>query len=207
MKRNVEDVELLKEEILRVSEEVFSEKGYQETKMTDIAERLHISRGPLYYHYKNKSELFTATVEYHMRNLLEDVKKIFAPQREKRMLDVFMEDLHHRVKTLDFATSARYAISNGGEAMRQAQQNWDTTLQDIYQIKLKAVQGAQRRGELREGITPEHCVKTLFVLYGGIREIKVELDSIYHNDSEMYHKDVNTALGEMERYMRLALFR
>ncbi|NLC07653.1 MAG: TetR/AcrR family transcriptional regulator [Syntrophomonadaceae bacterium] len=42
---------------------IFSEKGYHETTMEDIAENLGIAKGTLYYHYKNKKELYLALIK------------------------------------------------------------------------------------------------------------------------------------------------
>ncbi len=201
MKRNTEDVERLKEDILREAEKVFTEKGYVETKMTDISDRLNISRGPLYYHYKNKNELFTATVEYHISGMLRDVEKLFDPSRGKKMYEIFMEDLRHRLESLDFSTCAHFALLNGGTEMKKAQRIWDESLSKTYEVKLQALRAAQKRGELRDGVTPERCVQTLFALYGGLREIRININE------NVFHLDTEEMLQEMEQYMRTVLFR
>ncbi len=48
------------ERILRAARQVFSEKGYYEARMEDIAERVGVSKRTLYLYFENKEELFAA---------------------------------------------------------------------------------------------------------------------------------------------------
>lgn len=49
-----------KERILKIALELFAEKGYLGTSMSDIANRLGITKGALYKHYTGKQEIWTA---------------------------------------------------------------------------------------------------------------------------------------------------
>ena len=48
--------------ILDAAERVFSERGVSHTSLEDIAKAAGVTRGAIYWHFKNKSELFTAMV-------------------------------------------------------------------------------------------------------------------------------------------------
>lgn len=52
-----------RQDVERVAEELFSQKGYAATSMADIAERLGIQRGSLYAHITSKEELLYAIVQ------------------------------------------------------------------------------------------------------------------------------------------------
>jgi AcrR family transcriptional regulator len=52
--------EKARERILEAALRVFSEKGYHEARMEDIAEKLGVSKRTLYLYYKNKDELYKA---------------------------------------------------------------------------------------------------------------------------------------------------
>lgn len=47
-----------KERIIEEALRLFSEKGYAGTSMSDIAERLKITKAALYKHYSGKREIF-----------------------------------------------------------------------------------------------------------------------------------------------------
>lgn len=47
-----------KEAILRAATVLFAEKGYKDTSMSELAERTGVAQGTIFYHFKNKEELF-----------------------------------------------------------------------------------------------------------------------------------------------------
>ena len=48
--------------ILDAAERVFSERGVSHTSLEDVARAAGVTRGAIYWHFRNKSELFTAMV-------------------------------------------------------------------------------------------------------------------------------------------------
>ncbi|MBY7141936.1 TetR/AcrR family transcriptional regulator [Virgibacillus sp. NKC19-3] len=56
--RRAVDQELTKEKILETARSLFVSEGYQHVTMRQIATLLGYSHGSLYYHFKNKAELF-----------------------------------------------------------------------------------------------------------------------------------------------------
>lgn len=49
--------------LLDAAELVFSEKGVSRTSLSDIAQAADVTRGAIYWHFKNKSDLFNAMME------------------------------------------------------------------------------------------------------------------------------------------------
>jgi AcrR family transcriptional regulator len=54
--------EARRQEILQAALTAFAEKGYDKTTMDDIVEASGLSKGTLYWHFKNKQALFAALV-------------------------------------------------------------------------------------------------------------------------------------------------
>jgi TetR/AcrR family acrAB operon transcriptional repressor len=70
MRRTAEETAKTKEKILDVSLNVVAQKGYSATNLTDIAKKAGLTRGAIYHHFKNKSELFAGLADrYHKKNL------------------------------------------------------------------------------------------------------------------------------------------
>ncbi|TGK11608.1 TetR/AcrR family transcriptional regulator [Leptospira fletcheri] len=67
--------EARREQILEAALEVFSEKGYHETGIADIAGRLNIGHGTCYRYFKNKLDILHALVDRILIGLIEVVKK------------------------------------------------------------------------------------------------------------------------------------
>ncbi|MCD2185699.1 TetR/AcrR family transcriptional regulator [Actinomycetospora soli] len=49
--------------IVAVAAEVFGERGYEATSLEEVAERLDVTKGSLYYYFAGKDELATAAIE------------------------------------------------------------------------------------------------------------------------------------------------
>lgn len=68
--------ELTREMIMTVARNLFVQQGYQHTSMRKIATELGYSHGSIYYHFKNKAELFYAMVEQDFQLLNEKLDEI-----------------------------------------------------------------------------------------------------------------------------------
>jgi AcrR family transcriptional regulator len=79
--------------ILQAAFEAFAEKGYSQTSMDDIVRRSGLSKGTLYWHFKNKQELFLATVEMVMKTWDEQLALLekVAGSAEDRIRSFFSE--------------------------------------------------------------------------------------------------------------------
>jgi len=60
---------LTKEEIIKVALEHFAKKGYENTSMQEIAEDLNITKPALYYHFKNKQDLYNEIFKFYFEKL------------------------------------------------------------------------------------------------------------------------------------------
>lgn len=59
-------------EILRLSSELFADRGYHNTSMQDIAEAAQIQKASIYYYYKSKDEILSEVLEMGVQSLLVD---------------------------------------------------------------------------------------------------------------------------------------
>jgi AcrR family transcriptional regulator len=86
-------------EILRDAAEVFSEKGYEATTIEDIASRVGLLKGSLYYYMENKADLLfqitTRALRQHLEALQEDpgITHGDAVSRLSHFIDRFMTEL------------------------------------------------------------------------------------------------------------------
>lgn len=62
--------------ILQVAEEVLLEKGYHETSMEEIANRVGIAKGTLYLHFAKKEDLIYALLERELQNILHMIESV-----------------------------------------------------------------------------------------------------------------------------------
>ncbi|UTC74416.1 TetR/AcrR family transcriptional regulator [Treponema sp. OMZ 792] len=71
--RDVKEPEIRRAEIMNAAMLLFMEKGYTNTTTQDIVDKVNISRGLLYYHFKNKEDILYCLVEQYSDKLLKDI--------------------------------------------------------------------------------------------------------------------------------------
>ena len=74
--RDVKDPEIRRAEIMDAAMLLFMVKGYANTTTQDIVDKVNISRGLLYYHFKNKEDILYCLVERYSEKLLRDIHVI-----------------------------------------------------------------------------------------------------------------------------------
>jgi TetR/AcrR family acrAB operon transcriptional repressor len=62
-RRTKEEAQETRNRILDTAEEVFREQGVTSTSLADIADAAGVTRGAIYWHFRNKGDLFTAMVD------------------------------------------------------------------------------------------------------------------------------------------------
>lgn len=63
MRRTKEDSEKTRDDILDAAALTFSRKGFSRSTLEEIARAAHVTRGAIYWHFKNKVEIFDALHE------------------------------------------------------------------------------------------------------------------------------------------------
>ena len=68
----------VKEKIVQAAITTFSKYGYDKTRMDDIAKSAKLGKGTLYLYFKSKEELFYDISENSIKELKEQLSKLFS---------------------------------------------------------------------------------------------------------------------------------
>lgn len=74
--RDIKEPEVRRAEILMTASNLFSTKGYLKTTTQDIIDELKISRGLLYYYFKNKEDILFSIVETYSEPMLKQMEQL-----------------------------------------------------------------------------------------------------------------------------------
>ena len=74
--RIVKEADVRKNEILDAAGILFSEKGYDNTSVTDIMNAVGIAKGTLYHHFKSKEDIMDALIKRQTDAIFLGAKKI-----------------------------------------------------------------------------------------------------------------------------------
>jgi len=74
--KNRESGEATKQEIIKIAVDIITAKGFSNTSLTDISNKIGISKPALYWHFKNKDELFIEVINYVRQEYIEKLREI-----------------------------------------------------------------------------------------------------------------------------------
>jgi TetR/AcrR family transcriptional regulator, acrAB operon repressor len=95
-RRTKEEAQETRSRILDTAEHVFFDKGVSHTSLTDIAEAAGVTRGAIYWHFKNKGDLFDAMfarIKLPMDEVIGSSIDVREPDPLGRMRELVMECL------------------------------------------------------------------------------------------------------------------
>ncbi len=153
-----------RDRIISTAVRVFSEKGYHEAKMEDIARELGVSKGALYLYFKSKEELFEENCRTGPRILKETLRSSFSGRSLREGSKVFFE------KMLEQSASS---LPLNFEALSEASRNPEIKkiIVDNYRSALKIVgdflEKAKRDGAIKREINSRSFARVLVAIYDG----------------------------------------
>lgn len=167
MRTTVEETRRNDQRILASAIKVFSEKGYEAASMQDIADEAGISRGPLYYRYKTKKEVFLAALDAHSRQELEE--HIHLLHQNKPFSERIRDYLYYATRKLRSGKPDFPMDISGAPDMQDVNERIRQLYARGYVVVTEAVTQAVRDGELRSDTDVEHLVNLVFIAFDGLR--------------------------------------
>lgn len=161
-----------REALLDAAEEVFFEHGVQQASLERVACQAGLTRGAVYWHFRNKSDLFRAVLErarVPLRELMASAERDphgAAPiARLKALFSLGLERLdtprHHRVHaTLIYRCEARQDIDPAGIH--------DEMAAEFHEALLAFFTRVERQGGLRDGLSADGTTRVVFSAVSGI---------------------------------------
>ncbi|WP_052434417.1 ScbR family autoregulator-binding transcription factor [Streptacidiphilus melanogenes] len=159
-------------EILRCAAQLFSERGYQQTGIKDVAEKVGMTKGAVYFHFPNKQSLAVAVVEA----LYESWPRALEAVRAKGLspLDTVIEMFNE-------ATSAflNDPIMQAGTRLQNERAVIDVELPlpyvDWTNLISMLLREAQAQGQLADGADPEVAARVAVAAFFGAQHISNNL--------------------------------
>lgn len=155
-----------REEILEAALVLFHERGYDATGIQDIAHRVGMLKGSLYYHIRSKEEILQHLIRRTYQDGLEVLREVVAADAP------LPTRLHHLVErhtrfVLDNAPAVSIALKELPALSAQERGGLDE-LRATYVEELRAViQDGMRSGELRRTLDADVVVRAMIGTVNG----------------------------------------
>ncbi len=99
------------QKILEVSYQLFTQQGYEKTSIQDIVDKIGMSKGAIYHHFKSKEEILNRLCEgiYEGADIFTEVKNIPGITALEKLSRLFLYELQNEKKVaLDAVTAPVY---------------------------------------------------------------------------------------------------
>ncbi len=171
-RRTKKDAEATREGILDAAEDCFCENGLFHTSLEAIASRAGVTRGAVYWHFRNKAEVLDAVVNRVSVPFFHGLERVSRADGTTPLLDLYQtlrsafSDLVHvpRVRAVLEVIELRSEILPGDDTVGAIRRSGIATTQARITA---AFARAATLGQLREGMDPASCARTLHFLIGG----------------------------------------
>ena len=173
-RKTKEEAEKTRQALLASAFKVFNEKGYAKTTLQDIAEDSGVTRGAVYWHFKNKTDLFEKLFDYAflpVRDLLFSKFEEDLPPRE--MIDGLMRVwIEHAGRNDNFraAFGIMFNKTEWSEELMPFKLKFRDYEYKFIQRTEKIIAEGQREGTFRDDIKPEVAAAQYFSILLGLAQ-------------------------------------
>lgn len=158
------------EEILDVAEELFMKQGYNDTSTRQIAKILKITQPNIYYHFKNKEEIYFQVMQRLAGEVGENLSKLSAEDtsfEEKILAMAFYLQQRHPFSLFMMMHDIQHTLSP--ESAQRLFSLW----QDSY--KRPFLDLFEKEAQIRSSIDPDFAVRQLFILISAYLDSPAEV--------------------------------
>ena len=141
-----------RERLLRAAADVFGARGYEGTRVSDIAEAAGLSNGAMYAYFASKADLLVGAVRAHGRRLVTD---LIAADPSRSIADVLLEtgrSLRRRPEPEGYLVIEALVAARRDEALAGSVRPY---IRERADWLAALVQEAQARGELDPAVSPQ----------------------------------------------------
>ena len=138
-------------EIMRAGLDLFARKGFAATRLEDIAEAAGVSKATIYLYFKNKQDLFAATVREFAAARVERIEA-FLDEYDgsySELLDLVLRQLYEAVQTPELRAIVKTIIAEAGNFEDIRTYHRDHVVLKGLGMMTRVIEAGIERGEFR----------------------------------------------------------
>jgi AcrR family transcriptional regulator len=156
-----------KDQIMNAAEEVFSQKGFSDARMDDIAEETGLSKGTLYLYYKSKDDLIIAILDRIFRREFRVFENLdYTSMSATDAVWAFVETTAKDVKMMMRLLPITYEFMGLAFRNKFVQKTFKTYLNHYLDILIPIIQHGIDSGEFRPADAKEVAIAMGAILEG-----------------------------------------
>jgi TetR/AcrR family acrAB operon transcriptional repressor len=172
MRRKKEDAEATRLSILRVAGKVFSEKGFEAARLSEIAEEANVTRGAIYWHFVSKRGLFEELIKHKIKPFFELLNSVISLDLNpiEKLRTVLLKTAKNIESNDDFKTSQQLefiitGIIGRDEVIKEYLNREATRIKNAF---MQVVEEGQALGEIKDNVDAMDIMSHLFIFLRGL---------------------------------------
>ncbi|NLL52164.1 MAG: TetR/AcrR family transcriptional regulator [Peptococcaceae bacterium] len=148
-----------KNEILRAAGQVFFSKGFEKTKIEDVAKQAGIGKGTVYEYFESKLQLFEEMIAYYHQDIIDSLCEALARwenigDKIKAYAQFMTEMISNHIHLFELMADSRVMAREMGAMILES----NIRMGDVL---LEIVTEAMSKGELRLDLEPRLITSTI----------------------------------------------
>jgi TetR/AcrR family transcriptional regulator, repressor for uid operon len=183
----------LRERIMQSAMENFSKKGFDRTRMEDIAAAAGLAKGTLYLYFKDKEDLFYAICDHNLEELRKQLSRLFN-KKENVLSDAerFYDEYRKRSLGSDIIWFEMIAVSTRTPRLRKILAENQSK---VYRVVKEFLKTQIERGFLKEDIKADIVASALIALYNGLTVNKLLLQTSNSENQKAWIETIRALIG------------
>jgi len=173
MKKTKEEAAQTRKAVLEAAVKTFSTKGFSGTNLADVAKEAGMTRGAIYWHFKNKYELLEAVIRQTHERMKVRVDKVFAsslsPLNKARQL---LHEFFLIVSEEDELSVIEELVVFKSETRKELQRFYKAHMEKVREMR-ELMTGLIREGieigEIDSRLDPETAALAWISYIGGVK--------------------------------------
>lgn len=163
-----------RQRILDAAEHVFQERGVSHTSLAEIATAAGVTRGAIYWHFKDKAELFFAMREDVFAPMVERTDSLLFSEVYDNPLDAIEASLQEFFRVLDDCPVVREVFEimisrcEYVDEFAAVQEEAGRPAYEFLEKMERFYRKAADKGKLREGLDPEATARDTWAFTSGL---------------------------------------
>lgn len=172
MRRTKQESLETRAKLLDAALDVFSEKNFSNASLTEISSRAGMSKGALYWHFRNKNDLLLRLVEEICRRSEEGAKNAFGSPACAQSVRSYYMDAYLRLKEGDVKKKVYMIMMKRDEWPTDVQQSVERVIKESMGREKamieEAISNGQKKGLLRSDVSPTVVAVLVSSIFHGL---------------------------------------
>ncbi|MGE0321791.1 MAG: TetR/AcrR family transcriptional regulator [Polyangiaceae bacterium] len=159
--------------ILDAAEDVFTERGFHEAKMSEVAERAGVATGTVYNYFKSKDHVFEAIASRSKAMFAQQMEPVRSIEQPIERLEAFVKKVFEFVEERGALFAVHLERESSRLVMLSRPAHEEPAREQILDVLGEAIAAGQAQGLIREDVPQLMLVHSLSAFMEGAMAIWV----------------------------------